>query len=542
MAFSLVGSSQVSNELYEFNVPNNIPSNEVIQFSGIIIFNLTDTSKVNFSLIVNAPEIKLTSFMVDNSGVGNKDGIIDANEVLSIDFSIMNIGAAQVTNTLVEFYTEPEAKYEVLTNEILKLSFAENEEHNPSIDIKAKNNFFDGEKELLHYKIRAGTDSQYTFTGIIPLVLGKTPNYLMSSNTIEVVSAYFYDTGGEELNYSDNENYQLTFVPHYENDGLMIDFSDYSIEQILGGTGCYDLLTVYDGVDEKAPIIGEFCNINFKQLIHSQNKAGALTFKFISDNGINESGWKALLNSYSRYKVTVNVSNGVDMVSDAEVAMGNYSKQLKQDGSASFDYIISEGEKEISVIKEGYHTYSGILGSIWSDTTINILIQKLPKICLAIFHNTSPVDSAQVILEADTLTTDSDGNANFYGIEPGIKVFKIIAEGYIDSTGVINVGAIDACHQINLQKEILQVINTSRANGNLVKLYPNPLQNSKDLSISATNRVEELKLFNYEGRLLVSKNNQPKEFILNLSEIRSGIYILQLKIKDKYYFEKLIVK
>lgn len=535
------GEVAISNEEHVITLTNNVPNNEAIRYDGYIIFNETDTTKANFNITVNAPEIKLEKVIIDNSGVGNHNGIIEAGEIVDIDVTFINQANTQVSNTLIEFYTNNESMLKVINVNKKQASFAENQLQKVQVTIKGDSSIFNGEKELLYYNIKAGNLRQYNFNGSISLLLGEMPEYKISNTTVEVVSAYFYDSGGKDENYGDDEDYQITFKPYYKNEGLMVDFSSFSVEP-MADLGCYDLLSVYDGLDEQAPLIGEYCNVNYVPLIHSQSESGALTFKFYSDNGINESGWEALINSYERYNVTVQVTDGIDMLADAKVTLGNVTEQSIINGIASFSYVVAEGNKLISVNKQGYTQSVFNLGQIWSDTSITLLVYRMPKICMAVSHNTNPIENARVILNTDTIFTDTEGNANFYNVEPGQKIFNISATGYHDTTGVINVGAIDACFEFNLKPGIPYSVNSEKMEHNMVAIYPNPISKNEGLIVDSKEAIEQLKLFNYQGSLLIIKNRQPKEFVLDISDINAGIYILQLKINGKYYFRKLIVR
>lgn len=532
------GSAVSVNECI-LKVNDNAPNNIYIQYNGYVVYGGTDSSKVNFNIKVNAPEIELANYMVDESGKGNADGVIDNDEVVTLDLDFVNIANAQVSNTLIEFSAVGDSKFEVLDGFISGLIFNANELQRIKVNIKGDADFFNGEKATLKYSVQAGAEQQYFFDGEINLVLGITPEYNMQSAEKEVVSAYFYDSGGKDENYKDSEEYLLTFKPHYENEGLKVDFLNFGVEQMTN-EGCYDYLTIYNGIDEQSPVIGEFCSWNFEETIVSQNEHGALTFKFYSDHAINEAGWEAVINSHKQHTVTVKLTDGIDVIEGASVQLGHATSVTNSEGEVKFSFVLSEGKKIINVFKQGYIPYAEELASISKDTIVTLLVHKTPGICFAVFHETQAVEFAQVVFDNDTTFTDSEGNANFYNIEPGLKKFIVTANGYIDTVGVINVGNIDACYQIGLRKDLSKSINQ---NTDLkINVYPNPLHNGQSLKVISSEQVKQVKLFNYQGRLLVTKMNQPKEFMLELSNIKEGIYILQFKVESGYYFEKLIVK
>jgi hypothetical protein len=54
---------------------------------------------------------------------------------------------------------------------------------------------------------------------------------------------------------------------------------------------------IFDGVDETAPLIGTWCGADSPGTIKAANPQGALTFRFISDGSVTQTGWKALVQS-----------------------------------------------------------------------------------------------------------------------------------------------------------------------------------------------------------------------------------------------------
>ncbi len=124
-----------------------------------------------------------------------------------------------------------------------------------------------------------------------------TSEYLMSDQTIEVLSGIFYDSGGEANNYSDDEDFTLTVMPAVTTGKIQVDFLSFNIES---HSECdYDWLKIYDGVDEFAPFINTWCGTDSPGTVTATNADGALTFVFHSDYNVNLPGWKASLDCVS---------------------------------------------------------------------------------------------------------------------------------------------------------------------------------------------------------------------------------------------------
>ncbi|MFD0992916.1 reprolysin-like metallopeptidase [Tenacibaculum geojense] len=98
---------------------------------------------------------------------------------------------------------------------------------------------------------------------------------------------HFYDTGGENGNYANNENYIKVIAPSQGYNSVTVIFDSFQLE------GCCDYLFIYDGPNINAPLIGEFNGSNSPGQITSTHETGTLTFRFISDSSVTYTGWDA---------------------------------------------------------------------------------------------------------------------------------------------------------------------------------------------------------------------------------------------------------
>ena len=106
------------------------------------------------------------------------------------------------------------------------------------------------------------------------------------------LSYNYYDSGGNIMDYSSNEDGVYVFTPSVVGNYVQIDFnsSNFLIETDVDE--CYDYITIYDGSSTSSPLIGTYCSLNppSSSIISS---TGALTVVFLSDAFTNESGWEA---------------------------------------------------------------------------------------------------------------------------------------------------------------------------------------------------------------------------------------------------------
>lgn len=122
--------------------------------------------------------------------------------------------------------------------------------------------------------------------------------YNMTNETITIFDALFYDSGGKDEAYQNNEDYVMTFLPAISNAMVNVTFMEFSVEE--QSVCSYDWLKIYDGNSTSAALIGTFCGTGLSESYTATNPAGALTFEFHSDVSVTEPGWKAQLSCHGQ--------------------------------------------------------------------------------------------------------------------------------------------------------------------------------------------------------------------------------------------------
>ncbi len=153
----------------------------------------------------------------------------------------------------------------------------------------------------------SGAQSQITKTNYITV----SENYLMQNGTFTVCSGNFYDTGGADANYGNNEDLVMTFVPATPNAKMVADFTSFDVEPEYNCS--YDYLKIYDGSSTSATPIGLYCGTENPGKIVATNDDGALTFKFHSDGMVTHAGWEAIMSCDSSVGVEENNTPAVTL-------------------------------------------------------------------------------------------------------------------------------------------------------------------------------------------------------------------------------------
>ncbi|MCB0822930.1 MAG: PKD domain-containing protein [Bacteroidales bacterium] len=135
------------------------------------------------------------------------------------------------------------------------------------------------------------SDGTNTLTVTKENYINVSAEFNMTSTTVTTCTGLFYDSGGENNNYSDNEDFTMTFLPGEANGKVKIEFLSFSVEY---QNNCnYDYLEIYDGNSASASLIGQYCGTNSPGTVEATNEEGALTFVFHSDGSVTEPGWTA---------------------------------------------------------------------------------------------------------------------------------------------------------------------------------------------------------------------------------------------------------
>ena len=123
----------------------------------------------------------------------------------------------------------------------------------------------------------------------------------MQNGTFETCSALFYDSGGANGNYGNNEDYTMTFLPSSPGAKITVEFVSFTVENAGGGgwggggTSIRDYLNIYDGTSAEATQIGQYYGNTSPGTITATNDSGALTFVFHSNYYTTRTGWEATI-------------------------------------------------------------------------------------------------------------------------------------------------------------------------------------------------------------------------------------------------------
>ena len=145
----------------------------------------------------------------------------------------------------------------------------------------------------------------------------KTCEIRMNSNTAaSLCSSYFYDSGGPDTAYSNNESFTRTVTASIPGNLLRLTLNSFASEN---GT---DVLTVYDGPSMASPVLATLSGSPSMPLVISSSSA-ALTFNFTSNGSTTAPGWSGTINCFHSNVYRSKNSGNADDINTWEVKSGS---------------------------------------------------------------------------------------------------------------------------------------------------------------------------------------------------------------------------
>jgi len=311
----------------------------------------------------------------------------------------------------------------------------------------------------------------------------------------------FLDSGGSSSNYGSNEGTEFLVCPDDpDTDKIELNFTYVDIEAASGngnnGTGCWDILKIYDGENDSAPMIGNYCgeeggdgdmsnvaanNLTAGMVFESTDPSGCLYFMFESDASNNESGWEAEINCSALNAVPV--------------------EWLAFDVSSGNNGIVLSWSTTSEINNKGFFVQRSIDGILFEDIG---------------FVNSA--ESIQLINEYSYVDRTDLQNIIYYRLQQ------------IDYDGTSDYSVIKS----------VQINEKTRT----PLFYPNPTATSIYIDYKAQNgeNMEQILVYNKTGQIVKSldyKDISSSNMELDLESLSQGIYILVLKTSLNTHIQQI---
>ncbi len=258
--------------------------------SGLKIWEISNIGNVmNFKVGRGfpSPTLRLMFQKVDNDD--NHNQMIEPGETFNLNLKALNIGEVNASNvTVVSEVMKGQDELTPIISRVENLQVNLNDTLPVTLQYKLSSNTKVGSELVFKFTILNDLD---TISISQSMIVGNI--VLMNNQPETICGAVFYDEGGYNGLYENQQDYVKTFYPENKLKPIVVEFENFDLES---SEQCmYDYLEIYNGENIQATLIGKYCGTNNPGKIISTDQSGALTFKFHSDEGMAANGWKAYI-------------------------------------------------------------------------------------------------------------------------------------------------------------------------------------------------------------------------------------------------------
>jgi hypothetical protein len=353
-----------------------------------------------------------------------------------------------------------------------------------------------------YYYLDDLSPGQFNFTQDNGAIFNIVPNsnnypyYCNGTDTIEFLTGQFDDGSGPINKYNDGNDCYWLIAPNSLTgiENITLSFEEFNTELN------HDILTVYEGSNIGAPVLGSFSGNEIPEEIVSTNDT--VLVRFISDNNeITNDGW--LINYSCKEKIHC---SGTEFIEEPN--------GIISDGSADYNY--RNNSFCTWIIEPDNATYITLIFNEF-DTEENEDFLKIYDISngSVLLGSFSGSDIPNQITGGNKMklrfTTNNIITANGWSVN-------------YNSDGYINIDEIN----------------------NNLSVYPNPVKNKIQISgyIPDTKNIQFI-ISNINGKKILQRNiniNNPNfKFDIDIHDFANGIYLLKIQ-SDKNSMTKKIVK
>lgn len=130
------------------------------------------------------------------------------------------------------------------------------------------------------------------------------------------------------------------------------------------------------------------------------------------------------------------------------------------------------------------------------------------------------------VTTADSRTIAIQSNGNLFSW--GFDGYGALGNGPIITSNVLSPGMINNCNDLSASD--FDTMNTT--------VYPNPTDNN--IEVDSNNLITRIEIYDLNGRLITSKNENSLTVSLNLESFKTGIYFLKIISEKGNSFQKIV--
>ena len=207
-------------------------------------------------------------------------------------------------------------------------------------------------------------------------------------------------------------------------------------------------------------------------------------------------------------------------LSNVSIVAGDEKLFTGLNGRAIFN--LYNGQYEYTLSHPDYFTSSSVL-ELTNDTTIQVvMLANKASVKFRVYSDEKPVYNAEVQVNDNSLKTSQTGIARFEGLLRFEQFdWSVSKEGYENLEGTLS---LETDTTVDLNLELQTGIQGQKFSG--VFMFPNPAQSK--LSFESHETITRVEIHDLRGALLVSKEINNKEAVVDMISLEDGIYIARV--------------
>lgn len=314
-----------------------------------------------------------------------------------------------------------------------------------------------------------------------------SPDSLVMKNGSGVTcNGRFFDKGGPNADYTNSTRETYTIFPAKPGAMVTANFTKLVLELE------YDTLYVWNGPDNRSPLIGAFNSESVPatlQNLVANNTSGALTFQLFADALVEKAGWIADIGCSlpgNSSEVSLSITDGVNPVVDATLTVGKLIYHTNSSGIALLT--MPYGTYEVKVEKEGYSTISTTVAVSEPTTSKSVVLEKKRTLTITVSNSETgtPVYPANVVVNGTTYKTNGIGKiiADIGSLTS--TSWSIGASGYVvkqgsaTTTETSNVLAVEITPLHHIKIKVENALNNQPIKGAIINVGPAQLVSATD--------------------------------------------------------------
>ncbi|MDK2979377.1 MAG: hypothetical protein PWP52_2091, partial [Bacteroidales bacterium] len=242
-------------------------------------------------------------------------------------------------------------------------------------------------------------------------------------------------------------------------------------------------------------------------------------------------------NTVETHDVTFYVKSGDNFIEDVSIDFGGMTEMTDADGMAFFDGVAIGTDIPYVAEKAGYETLEGTV-DVTQPMTLVLTMTESYTVTFAVTDGASPLDNAEVTFNSETKLTDTDGQAIFKNVEPGVNLVYLVSKDQYES----KYGTIDVSSDLVKNIVLDQITGINKLDEYGIKVYPVPASDYihiNNLTMPGSKKVE---IMDVTGKVIYNNTLENVNNNINVSDFAKGIYFLRITIDNEVIDAKISVQ